>query len=378
MVTGYGFSLRRADTIDHGKPYPVTGLAPQRQGDGVGSGKPYPVTGFPISSPRRRRAAERDALITHKSDAGETPVLKSAYRKAHATFYRLLRACGWNIARTSDFYSPLPVLEDLAATREIWDRPSELVGIDYDLEALKRRLAELYERHGSEIQQLESHETIKSLGYGPGFPVIDAHLTYLTMRDLKPKRYIEVGSGLSTYYAWLAADRNRTEGSPCEMTCVDPFPTGKLWSLPHLSAIEKKVEESDLALFDELGDGDVLFIDSTHVLRLGGDVWFLFMEVLPRLQPGVVIHVHDIHYPYTTPHPASKNIFGAKWPWYRTEPQVLQAFLTFNREFEIVASAPMIRHFDESFLARTIPGYRGLAVDDFDTHFGSIWLRRVR
>ena len=305
-------------------------------------------------------------------------MLKSVYRKAHAAFYRTLRDLGWNIARTRDFYSPLPVLEELAETRNLWDRPSELVAVAYDLDTMRDRLTTLVDAHAAELSDLASHEEIKRLGYGPGFPLIDAQLVYLMMRSLKPKRYIEIGSGLSTYYSWLAADRNGKEGSPCAMTCVDPFPTGKLWSLSGLSAIESKVEVVDLALFDELGDGDVLFIDSTHVLRLGGDVAFLFLEVLPRLKPGVVIHVHDIHFPYTTPHPSSKNIFGAKWPWYRTEPMVLQAFLSFNSDFEIALSAPLLRHFDEPFLGRTIPGYKGLAVDDFDTHFGSIWLRRIR
>ena len=304
-------------------------------------------------------------------------MLKSVYRKAHAAFYRTLRSLGWNIARTRDFYSPLPVLEELAETRDQWDRPSELVGVSYDLDAQRSRLTSLVDQHGAELSELTSHDEIKKLGYGPGFPLIDAQLVYLTMRSLKPKRYIEIGSGLSTYYSWLAADRNGKEGSPCEMTCVDPFPTGKLWSLSGLSAIESKVEAVDLALFDELDDGDMLIIDSTHVLRLGGDVAFLFLEVLPRLKPGVTIHVHDIHFPYTTPHPSSKNIFDAKWPWYRTEPMVVQAFLSFNSQFEISLSAPLLRHFDEPFLAQTIPGYKGLSVDDFDSHFGSIWLRRV-
>jgi predicted O-methyltransferase YrrM len=304
-------------------------------------------------------------------------LLKGAYRGFHRGAIRTLNKLGFTVARAKDFYSPLPVLAELEETRELWDRPSELVGMDYDLEAMKATLAKIVGAWGAELAEQPSHEEIKKLGYGPGFPVIDALLVYCMIRELKPKRYIEIGSGLSTYYAWLAADRNRAEGSPCEMTCVDPFPTGKLWGLEGLSAIEKKVEEVDLALFDELGEGDVLFIDSTHVLKVGGDVAYLFLEVLPRLNPGVVYHVHDIHFPYNTPVPADEYIFGAKWPLFRTEAMILQALLSDNPTFETVVSAPMIRHFDEPFLERTIPGYRRVETRDYDTHFGSYWGRRV-
>ena len=305
-------------------------------------------------------------------------VLKAIYRRLHAALFATLRRLGWNVARTADFYSPLPVLSEVAASRESWDRPSELVGLDYDLEAMKSLLEALVATHGGEFGKLPPHGEIRELGYGPGFPVIDALTTYLMVRDLRPGRYVEIGSGLSTYYAWLAAAANGRDGRGCEMTCIDPFPTGRLNELrePAVHAVVSKVEAADLGLFEALEAGDVLFIDSTHVLKLGGDVAFLFLEVLPRLRPGVVVHVHDIHFPYNTPYPAEQYIFRAKWPLYRTEAMVLQAFLSFNREFELLLSAPMIRHFDERFLERTIPGYRPVEVEDYDTHFGSIWLRR--
>ena len=303
---------------------------------------------------------------------------RTIYRRFHAGLLAAVRKLGWNVARTADFYSPLPVLSEVAESRESWDRPSELVGVDYDLHAMKALLSALIDVHGGEFDALPPHGEIRTLGYGPGFPVIDALTTYLMVRDLRPAKYVEIGSGLSTYYAWLAAAANGRDGRVCEMTCVDPFPTGRLNELeePVVNAVVSKVEATDLWLFEALDAGDVLFIDSTHVLKLGGDVAFLFLEVLPRLRPGVVVHVHDIHFPYNTPYPAEQYVFRAKWPLYRTEAMVLQAFLSFNRKFEVVLSAPMIRHFDEPFLERTIPGYRPVELEDYDTHFGSIWLRR--
>lgn len=305
-------------------------------------------------------------------------VLRAIYRRLHAGSFAALRRLGWNVARTADFYSPLPVLSEVAETRELWDRPSELVGVGFDLDEMKSFLSGMLDSYGEEFEALPPHSEVKALGYGPGFPVVDALTTYLMVRELFPRRYVEIGSGLSTYYAWLAAAANVREGRPCEMTCVDPFPTGRLAELeaPAVKAVVSKVEATDLGIFEALEAGDVLFIDSTHVLKLGGDVAFLFLEVLPRLRPGVVVHVHDIHFPYNTPYPAEQYVFRAKWPLYRTEAMVLQAFLSFNREFEIVLSAPMIRHGDEPFLERTIPGYRPVEVEDYDTHFGSIWLRR--
>jgi hypothetical protein len=303
--------------------------------------------------------------------------LRRAYRGLHSGSLRFLARLGFNVARSADFYSPLPVLEELEKNRRHWDHPSELVGVEYDLDAMRGRLERLVGAFGQEFLDLAPYEEIKGLGYGPGFPVLDAMLTYMMVRRLRPARYIEIGSGLSTYYSWLAAERNREDGAQCELTCIDPFPTGKLWSLDHISAIESKVEEVDLAVFDQLGPGDVLFIDSTHVVRVGGDVAFLFLEVLPRLRPGVVFHVHDIPFPYNTPYPADEYLFGAKWPLYRTEQMILQAFLAFNREFEVLLSTPMLRHFDEGSLSALVPGYRSLTPEDWDTHFGSFWGRRV-
>jgi hypothetical protein len=266
------------------------------------------------------------------------------------------------------------VRADLERHRRRWDRPSEMVGVEYDLEAMKELLARLVAVFGAE---LPDYEQAKRAGYGPGFTTVDAMALYLMLRHLKPARYVEVGSGLSTYYAWLALERNRQEGSPCSITCIDPFPTGRLEPLGGVNMIASLVQDVELARFADLADGDVLFIDSTHVLKVDGDVAYLYLEVVPRLRPGVMVHAHDIPFPYNTPHPAEAYVFGAKWPWYRTEPMLIQALLAFNDRFEITLSTPLLRHFDEAFLAATLPGYRPTVAADFDTHHGSLWFRRV-
>jgi hypothetical protein len=173
-----------------------------------------------------------------------------------------------------------------------------------------------------------------------------------------------------------ALERNADEGSPGGITCIDPYSGDRVRELPGVEVLRREVQDVDPEELRELGPGDLLFIDSTHVVRVGGDVPHLYLEILPRLRPGVVVHSHDVHFPYNTPHPAEEYIVRAKWPKYWTEAMLLQAFLAFNREFEIVLSAGILRHEDEPFLERTVPGYRPVTPGDYDSHAGSIWYRR--
>ena len=303
--------------------------------------------------------------------------LRIVYRRALRTAQRSLNALGWNAMRVDDYYSPLPVLPRLAERRERWDRPSELPGLRFDREAMAALLGRLAADYGDEYRGLVPYDEAKTLGYGPGFTHLDAMLVYWMLRDLKPRRYLEIGSGLSTWYASLALARNAEGGSPCEMSCIDPYARAKVRTIPGLEVIAREVQDVEPGFFRRLEAGDVLFIDSTHVVKLDGDVPHLYLEVVPRLREGVVIHSHDIHFPYNVPHPAEQYVFAQKWPSYWTEAMLLQAFLAFNPAYEIVLSAPLLRFHDEGFLRRTIPGYRPIEPGDYDTHFGSLWFRRT-
>ena len=121
------------------------------------------------------------------------------------------------------------------------------------------------------------------MGFGPGYTAVDAMTLYMMIRHLKPRRYIEVGSGVSTFYCSLAAQRNASEGHPLEMTCIEPYPVRKIVDDRRNPDAREKVEDVDIALFQQLQENDVLFIDSSHILRVDGDVPFLYLEVLPIL-----------------------------------------------------------------------------------------------
>ena len=290
-------------------------------------------------------------------------------------FQKALEAAGYQVARDEDYYSPLPSVARLRAYSARWDRPSSLHGVQYDLAAIKLALAELLDCYLGEFLTYPPYSEVCKLGFGPGYTALDALTLYMMIRKIKPRRYIEVGSGVSTYYCSLAAQRNASEGHPLEMTCIEPYPYEKLSSIPWIQVLAQKVEDVDPALFQQLQENDVLFIDSSHILRIDADVPFLFLEVLPALNPGVVAHVHDIPFPYNFPYPPSLWIFGRDWPVFWNEAMVLQAFLAFNKQFKICLSTPLIRHFDEEFLKQRIPIYE--SVEQNPNTFSSIWLKRT-
>lgn len=294
---------------------------------------------------------------------------------AFRVFQGFFRLFGLNIVRTADFYSPLPVLPNLRRTRARWDRPSRLEGIRYDLDAMRALFDRLTKEHGADYDALPPYDVTKLMGFGPGFTPLDARTSYLMLRDLRPATYLEVGSGLSTLYASLAATRNAKDGRPMRIRCIEPYPYAKLRTIEGIDILQSEVQDVPVDEFRKLEAGDVLFIDSTHIVRLDGDVPYLLLEVLPALKPGVNIHVHDVPFPYNTPYPADQWVFGMPWPMYWTEAMMLQALLCNNPAFEISLSTPLLRHHDEPFLRARVPGYRGVTEDP--KTFCSLWIRKI-
>ena len=289
-------------------------------------------------------------------------------------FQGLLGAMGYSVVRKCDYYSPLPSLSNLKNNYQRWYHPSPLEGIEYDLEAMKDEFQTLLSHYYDEFSTFPAFEQIKKK-FGPGFTPADALMLYMMIRQLKPKCYIEVGSGISTYYCNLAAEKNASEGHPLQMTCIEPNPYEKLYTLPGIQVVPKEVQDVELSSFQQLEGGDVLFIDSTHVLNIDGDVPFLYLEVLPSVKVGVTIHIHDVPFPYNIPYPPTLWIFGQTWPLFWNEAMVLQAFLCFNKQFKITMSMPLIRYFDEPFLKQTMPNYE--TVEQNPNTFSSIWLKRM-
>lgn len=287
-----------------------------------------------------------------------------------------LNAYGLNVTLATDYYSPLPDLRRLQKNRDRWSRPSDLPGVHIDLSQMKDLWNHVAASFLSEFESLPSYAELMKESYGEGYTPLDAMTLYFLLRHHRPRRYLEVGAGLSTYYASCAARQNAAEGGPMAITCIEPFPHAKLRSLAGINLIEKDVQEVDCSLFEALGAGDVLFIDSTHALKIDGDVAYLYLEILPRLNKGVIVHIHDVPFPYNTPFPADIWVFEREWPVFWTEAMLLQAFLCHNSEFQIRLSLPFLRFKDEEFLRRSVSRYEQRKGTGHDT-FSSIWLERI-
>ena len=172
----------------------------------------------------------------------------------------------------------------------------------------------------------------------------DAEIWYGMIRHFRPKKIIEIGSGYSTLVAQKAILQNAIEFNlQTEHICIEPYEQPWLESTG-VSVERKRVEKVSLELFKSLGDGDILFIDSSHIIRPQGDVLYEFLEILPNLAKGVVVHVHDIFSPKDYSHAA---IVDDVLFW--NEQYLLEAFLTHNQQWQIISAVNYLKHhhFDE-------------------------------
>ncbi|MET1062697.1 MAG: class I SAM-dependent methyltransferase [Aeromicrobium sp.] len=332
---------------------------------------------MPTPTPAPQSAKQRAARLLPGPVVESLDQVVFGFRRLRIrTAQRFFGLLGFNIVKKDDYYSTLPVLAEIEQTRARWDRPSELVGIDIEVPTMIATLEGLAERWEGEYAAVTGdYLTNTTRGFGPGYPQLDARTLYYMLREHQPARYLEIGSGLSTYYASLAAKRNAADGSPLQITCIEPYPFDALRTIDNFELVEGFVQDVPLSTFEALEDGDVLFIDSSHALKIDSDVAFLFLEVLPRLKPGVIVHIHDVHFPFNGPFPADTWLFGERWPVYWNEAMVVQIFLAHNAAYRVLLSTPMIRHEDEGVLKGLFDDYTPLAADANPS--SSLWLRRV-
>lgn len=285
---------------------------------------------------------------------------------------------GWVIAPAADYYQPLRPIAELERNARRWHRPSALGGISFDLPAMAATLESLLAEFGAEYAALTPYDRIKAERRGPGFTRVDSLTLYTMLRRQRPARYVEVGSGLSTWYAAQAAAANARDGWPMAMTVVDPFLSEATRAMNGVTLVPREAQDLPADWFIErLGPGDVLFIDTTHIVRIDGEVPHLVLEVLPALPPGVLVHVHDVHFPYNVPIDPAAYLTDRRWPMLFDEAMLVQAHLCGNAGVELVMSTPLLRQYREEALRRLIPGYQPLDPQDFDTHHGSIWWKTV-
>ena len=257
------------------------------------------------------------------------------------------------------FYEPIPDTQSLPET--LWTQRSELVGMDMNDSVQLDLLRNHFPKFRDEYQNVPAEPPP---GQRRPFRGTDVLVAYCMVRHFQPRRIIEVGSGFSSLVLAQAAAKNKNS----TLICVDPFP-GELFrmnsNIPALqSLIEKKIQDVDVEFFSQLESGDILFIDSSHTVKIGGDVNYLFLEVLPRLNPGVIVHVHDIFFPFEYRRHWVLDEFR-----FWTEQYLLQAFLTFNSEFQVLLANYYLSRYYKEHLQAAFPDLRRWIG-------GSFWMRR--
>jgi len=271
------------------------------------------------------------------------------------------------------YYSPLPDVAGVKDRLRRWYRESEFRGISWDLPKQIGLLSRLGE-YASELELLPAFAEVSQQGYGPGYGEVEAQILYLMLRLFKPTQVIEVGSGVSTFFALSALEANRkTNSSHARLTCVDPYPSDKLRELCQRSRVElvdSEVQDVPVSRFCQLGSNDLLFIDSSHVSKKDSDVDYLFLEVLPQIAVGVLIHVHDISFPMPAIPPAHP-LFDHYLFW--NEDALVKAFLLFNSAFEPILCESFLHFKAPNELKKIVPQY------DPAIHFpSSLWLQRTK
>lgn len=266
------------------------------------------------------------------------------------------------------FYSPVVDTAELSGRQDrLWPSSPLVLGIDFDDASHEALLRGAFARFLPEYDYPEvleeSPELTDFFTRNSQFSWLDSRAYFVLLRHWRPRRVIEIGSGFSTL---LAADVSRRFfGGELDLTCIEPYPRPFLVrGVPGITRlVQAKVQDVDLAEFERLESGDVLFIDSSHVAKTGSDVNFLYFEVLPRLAQGVRVHIHDIHLPHEYPR---EWVLDENRSW--NEQYLVRALLMDSRRYAVEFGCNYAYHrFPDLVRAalRREHGYGG----------GSLWLR---
>jgi Methyltransferase domain len=268
------------------------------------------------------------------------------------------------------YYSPLPDNRELAREPRrgmVWpERARPTPGIEWN-ESEQRELAKVFA--GQQRLAFVDHETPDPTVYwtrNDQYPALDAWTLEAMLRYLRPRQMIEIGSGYSSLVT-ARVNREFLSGS-MRFTCIEPYPRAFLQAgVPGVSHLRvEEVQDTPLELFERLGDGDVLFVDTSHTVKTGGDVAWIYGEILPRLGPGVVVHIHDAFIPGE--YPQQWVLEG--WGW--NEIYVIKAFLAFNSGYRVLFGVQWMLQNEPELIDEAFPDFR----HHRDRAGAALWLRR--
>jgi predicted transcriptional regulator len=282
---------------------------------------------------------------------------------AHVPFEELQER-GWHL-QPKHFYWPLNDLKFLRANPRLWHQPRPMAGIDVDLAGQEELARELSEYTGELRDVKEQHPKRPGEFFwdNNSFPPVDAQVYYGLTRRLDPRRVIEVGAGFSSLILARALAAN---GGQADVTLVEPYPDpGVLGKLPDGWRLVRSIlQDAPLEIFDDLAAGDILFYDGSHCITTGSDVEWFFFHVLPRVRPGVWIHVHDIFWPGDY---SERFVLHEGLSW--NEQYVLEAFLTHNDSYKLRLASAMLLTWKAELMEECFSGVR---------LGGSVWIEKTR
>ena len=240
---------------------------------------------------------------------------------------------------------------DNRKTKQPFSQDRSLPGIDWNIDeqlellnkfTLSHELADIPEKKPANLEFYFDN---------PAFGSGDAEYWYQLIRFIKPARIFEVGSGNSTLMAAKAIQKNTADDPNyrCKHVCIEPYEMPWLEEAG-VSVVREKIEDIDKGTFAELDENDILFIDSSHVIRPQGDVLFEYLELIPTLRKGVIVHAHDIFSPKNYPKQWLEDEIRL---W--NEQYLLEAFLSNNSAWKIIGALNYLRHHEYEKLKSVAP-----------------------
>lgn len=269
--------------------------------------------------------------------------------------------------RPGHFYSPLPSLDEIEKAFARADAAREFEGVDLAEEKQLVVLDEIIRTYPEIPFPEEPTDGWRYHLNNESYGAVDGVMLHGMIRYLRPKRIIEVGSGYSS--AAMLDLNDRVFDGGIDLTIIDPDTTSlrarcRTLGFSNATCIEKEVQDAPLEIYSTLRANDILFIDSSHVSKVGSDLNHLFFHVLPVLNPGVYVHLHDITWSLEYPREWLEE--GRAW----NEQYLLRAFLMYNSTFRVALFPPwLLRHY-RARVVKGMPRCEGGGG-------GQIWLRRM-
>jgi predicted O-methyltransferase YrrM len=257
------------------------------------------------------------------------------------------------------YYSTVPDLLELERTRSIWAKRSDMPGINVTVNEQVESLRAICSPYAAECVGNSPYFRAIAEGYGLGYGYIEAQVLHCVLRYLKPAQVIEVGGGVSSYCIATALKLNEADTArEAKIVTIEPYPRPALKKFDAVNLIQNPVQEVSADLFTTLRENDFLFIDSSHTVKPGSDVNYLVLEIMPRLRPGVVVHFHDIYFPYDY----SVDTLNTFFHWNETS--LLRAFLIHNRHAKILFSLSQLHYDAPRVLTVLFPEYMAEELPD--------------